>query len=333
LKSKMDLDALDASVTFTDENSLKLNPSYIQFVEFSSRYMLPSINGISFLFNLLILIIMLATKLKSKCYTYLKIKQAIIIIIGLILVFNTSTSCAYCSDKTSDSLMSLIYKIYFFRITLEISAFFLCTIEIKLTYDRFMILKNETNWITVAKNRNILPIFLAVSILAYSPEFFVYTIHRVETNSTIYYKLTLTEFGASIYYNFYYMVVSVVLIILSIPVYMFLILLVVKKYREFIRRRTSLLTGSMQNENRMTKLVMMTGFASVTQVIIFLAAACMARLNLFQKYQYYLFSIVLRFNSLFGVPLLFVANGVIILYYDTNLTSFLRRYFQKNNNQ
>ncbi len=106
----------NASVTITDENSLEHNPSYIQFVELSSRYMLPSINGISFLFNLLILIIMLATKLKSKCYTYLKIKQAIIIIIGLILVFNTSTSCAYCSDKTSDSLMSLIYKIIQYKI-------------------------------------------------------------------------------------------------------------------------------------------------------------------------------------------------------------------------
>jgi len=324
---------LNASVTITDENSLEHNPSYIQFVELSSRYMLPSINGISFLFNLLILIIMLATKQQSKCYTYLKIKQVIIIIICLILVFNTSPGCAYCSEKTSNSLMSHIYELYLLRITIEISAFFLGTIEIKLTYDRFMILKNETNWITNAKNRNIVPIFLAISILVYSPEFFVYTIHRVETNSNLYYELIFTEFGKSIYYNFYFMAVSVVAIILSIPVYMVLILLVVKKYRDFFRRRTSLLNGSIQNENRITKLVIMTGFASVTQVIIFLTATCLARLNLFKKYYYYLFSIVLRFGSLFGVPLLFVANGVIILYYDTNLKSFLRRSFQKNSSQ
>jgi len=129
------------------------------------------------------------------------------------------------------------------------------------------------------------------------------------------------------------MAVSMVAIILSIPVYMVLILLVVKKYRDFFQRRTSLLNGSIQNENRMTKLVIMTGFASVTQVIIFLAATCLARLNLFKKYYYYLFSIVIRFGSLFGVPLLFVANGVIILYYDTNLKSFLRRSLKKNSTQ
>jgi len=180
-----------------------------------------------------------------------------------------------------------------------------------------MIVKNQTPRFNATKKRYIVLIALAGSILWYSPEFAVYTIKSSEVNSSVYYYLQTTEFGASQYYNYYFYITTVTLIIISIPVYLVLILLIIKNYKIYTERRRSMISESVRNENRLTKFVIISGFATIAKVILYVTALCLRRLSIFKKYYFYLFSIIIRFTSVY-------------IYYDRNCWNVLKKLFKFN---
>ena len=191
--------------------------------------------------------------------------------------------------------------------------------ELILTFDRYFILQKKVNWFTITKQRYICVSILVFSIVLYLPEFYVYKFEYAY-NST--YKLKKTEFGMSSYYSYYFILVYSFTVCILMPVYLITTIFVAWRFKEFIQKRQSrfkLKNSRAKNEDNITKFIIITGITYVLSTMVFVAATCLARFEIFKKYYYDIFSILIRFGSLFFVPFIFSLNATLVFFYDTNL--------------
>jgi len=119
--SFMNFNNLTFNYTYS-ENSLQYNKNYLKFLSVSSYYLLPGINVVSTLSNLLVFIVIALLKFKKKFYGYLKLKSFTSMLIAIILIFNFDPGCAYCEIKTYNTFTYLFYEIYLLRISVTILA-------------------------------------------------------------------------------------------------------------------------------------------------------------------------------------------------------------------
>lgn len=197
--------------------------------------------------------------------------------------------------------------------------------ELILTYERYCAIQNKSNWFTVTSLRYICSSIVVGSIFIYLPEFYVFKFELISNNT---YQLSRTPFGISKYYAFYFVTCSSFAFLL-LPLYVILILVVAYKFKRFLERKRSLTSRFKinrclvsNNENNITKFIIITGILYVLSTVIYVIATALARFDAFKKYYYDFFSVFIRFGSLFFVPCILTVNALGVFFFDSNIRRF-----------
>ncbi len=73
------------------------------------------------------------------------------------------------------------------------------------------------------------------------------------------------------------------------------------------------------NENNITKFIIITGLLYVFCSIHSVVLVSINRFEVFKKYYYDFFAVLIRFGYFFLAPLILIFNAVIVFFYDRNL--------------
>ena len=115
---------------------------------------------------------------------------------------------------------------------------------------------------------------------------------------------------------------AISLLVAKIIVYFILILRVIYTFRTFLarmRRQSNFKKTASKNENNITKFIIISGVLYVLCSINFIAVVTINRLDVFKKYYYDFFAVLIRFGYFFLAPLILIFNAVIVFFYDRNL--------------
>ena len=171
----------------------------------------------------------------------------------------------------------------------------------------------------MTKQRYIISSIIVASIMSQLPDFYVFKFEPLAYNNT--YKLSKTDFGMSSYYSSYF-IASSAFVVCLLSIYFILILRVIYTFRTFLarmRRQSNFKKTASKNENNITKFIIISGVLYVLCSINFIAVVTINRLDVFKKYYYDFFAVLIRFGLLFVSPLILIFNAIIVFFYDRNL--------------
>ena len=191
--------------------------------------------------------------------------------------------------------------------------------ELALTYERHCKLGNKTNWFLMTKQRFIISSIIVASIMSQLPDFYVFKFEPLAYNNT--YKISKTDFGMSSYYSGYFIAYST-LVVCLLSIYFILIIRVIYTFRTFLARmrsQSNFKRTASKNENNITKYIIITGLLYVFCSIHSIVLVSLNRFDVFKKYYYDFFAVLIRFGYLFVSPLILIFNAIIVFFYDRNL--------------
>ena len=278
---------------------------------------MPIICLISGLLNLAILLILLSLRTNKKMLCLLKWKclnDMLICVLGSTI---GSSMCNYCIDFSRNTLHVHIYRIYFLRYVSEVLTGASVMLEIIITYDRLCLIRGKQSVIVNMKAFFLYCSFLLISLLAYLPDVFV---NQLEPLSDGYLR-SLTRFGSSIYYNYYYLILVTLLSFLAIVCVTVLNWQTYVVYKRFMANKNRInCVGSKQDTNS-TKMIIALNIMFVVPRILFFLGTILPRID---NLKHILYNPITNTYRLVDYDLLLSAFGVnclIIVYYNKKIKS------------
>ena len=211
-----------------NESQVTVNPLLLTFVKLMSYKVLPVLNGISAVANLILVITMIALKLKSRTRIYIKF----ILIFQFLMSFNCSIGFQESGINTDESeiyntLYIHVLRIYFLKALNEIFSCSISVFEQILTIEKICLFRNCKTRLTKCKVRYISGYIITFSVIILLPEFFL---NQLEFKSPDIYMKKINWFGESLCYEIYINTLSL-LILIGLVYYFYQTILLVIEYK------------------------------------------------------------------------------------------------------
>jgi hypothetical protein len=239
------------NTTSVGNNSASSIDNYLMAVSLRNLitvvYTLPIASLISFILNIPCLIVLFHRKLKGDTFKYLVLKTlchlGFLFIIALTPTFRC-TSCAF-----SLTLFTKIVQYYLSICLLNPLSTGAALVEIALTYDRLLMLKqHKSKYLVKLRFWPTTICFIAISILVNLPIMFSVKIEQVPgTNIWLY---LIMDFSNTAFYRFYSIFYSIMQALLALIVLVVLNILVKIEFSKYIKRKTNL-TGNSKHSLRL----------------------------------------------------------------------------------
>ena len=303
--------------------------SYEDFSFISGYIVIPIICGISGLLNLIILVILMSLTLDQKAYDYLKYKSLNDMISCILAGSVTNALCTYCISYVFNTLGTLIYRVYFLRIFLEILYNTSIFCEIGLTYDRLCLIKGKTNWFIRMKVSYFYVVSLLLSLIIYLPEFMAFKITRFEDDI---YMLSLTAIGNSTYYNYYYLILTGIQSFVSIICVTILNAQTFFSFKEFLRNKTTkqnIKKKKIKQENDTTKMIIILNFLFVISRIAFFIGTILPRVDNLNKIMYNPITNTYRYVQYYFLLSVYGINCLFVILYNKRIKNKLLTCLRK----
>ena len=285
-------------------NLLNVTESFEEFNFINNYYLIPAICFVSGLFCLAIFLILLSLKTNEKMLCLLKWKCLNDMLICMLGSTIGSSMCNYCIDFSINTLYLHIYRIYFLRYLTEILSSASVMLEIFITYDRLCLIKGNQSGLANLKPFYFYCSSLIISLLAYLPDAFV---NQLEPLSEGLYLRTLTSFGSSIYYNYYYLILVSLLSFLAIVCVTVLNSQTYVVYKRFMANKNRIGCARPKQDIDSTKMVIALNILFVAPRVLFLAGTILPRIDNLKHVLYNPFTNTYR---LVDYDLLLAVSGV-----------------------
>lgn len=244
---------MDQESIESDEQLTREQESYEtflwKFTSINGYYTVPIISFFAFTLNLTALIILLNPKFKQKFeFKYIIIKISMEMVGSLaftgfqnyfLSLFDTIFHAPH-HLKTGNSFAFSIFRLFVYKYLIYVLYIWSGINEIKLTYDRYLIFKNKTNWFN--KKGQFKYIFCATvstCSVIHLPSLFAHKIVECQSEKNLY-TLELTDFGHSQYYSFYMIIAIGLSNLCTLVVQVPLMIMVAIEYKRFIQKKIAI---------------------------------------------------------------------------------------------
>jgi hypothetical protein len=226
----------------------------------TSIYTMPIASVIGFVLNVSCLIVLFHRKLNGDTYKYLILKTLIHLIFLFIMAISPIIRCSSC--PISLTLFAKIIQYYLSLIVLNLMSTYAFLVEIALTYDRLMMLKQQKSkyliklrfWPTTIS-------FTVVGLILNVPYMLAFKYQQVPADTQIW-QYMRTDLGLSTFYRIYVIVFNMIQSLFALVVLIVLNLLVKLEFSKYIKRKKNLtvsnptplrIVNSQNNQNMMNK--------------------------------------------------------------------------------
>ncbi len=223
----------------------EINKFLIRLTSLIGYYIIPSLGLIGFVLNLFCLFILLNSKFKQRNNFKYVIVKILIELVGCLicigfqnyLLFYVFSPHFIMGISDENTFFFQIYRKIAFKY-LPISLYMWSGVnELMLTYDRYLILKNENIWFNKeGRFKYILVVTVLTCLVINLPTLAAYEIMQSQSQTDLY-NLVLTDFGKSQFYSFYMLMLlgfsNIVIIFTLVP----LMVMVAIEYKRFIKRK------------------------------------------------------------------------------------------------
>jgi hypothetical protein len=212
-------------------------------------YLAPIVSLIGFIFNIGCIIVLAHPKLSGDSYKYLIFKTLVHLVVLATTTGLPISNCATC--PVSQTLFGIIYRIYvlsFFSNAMNTCA---TLIEIVLSYDRLLLLKQRTKYLKKLSVKYSLGIVVLVGIGLNLPYLLLFRI-EVRENGTRVVGIGIVSLEAV---NFYFIFLNIFQSLVSFIILAILNTLVTIEFRKYMNKKNKLLSSknkSNQMEPRKT---------------------------------------------------------------------------------
>jgi hypothetical protein len=196
-------------------------------------YLIPIMATCSFFINLVCLIVLLHPKLSGDTYKYLLFKTIIHVVALPITSLSPLANCTWC--PISQSLFVIIYRYILLIFVANTGSTYASLIEIALSYDRLLIIKQNINKIFRISAKYILLSIVTFGLCLNVPYLFAYNIQM--TASSQIYTLRLSEFGNSSFFRVYLIFLSLFQSFFSFFLLAFVNTFVTIEFKKYIHRK------------------------------------------------------------------------------------------------
>ena len=251
----------------------------------------PVICVIGFFISLVCLVVLINKNFKQKAYFYLKIKTFFETLLLAIGALTPVVSCLECQTYETfiSSIYSLVciiriffnrknvYFIFLFQVIYRYlkTVFFLCAtlMEMAVTFDRYYLIQSTSKILVMRNDKILASIFIFLSLLIVAP---VLIAQSIETNENGHFRLEETNFGKTKVYSIYLSCITFIQNILTVVVIVPFNVIVLCKYRKFIKKKDITITRimpvlpqsknfvnlsqKMDSQKRFTKMILIVSF-------------------------------------------------------------------------
>ncbi len=223
-----------------------------------------TIAGIGILVNLCFVILLSHRALRHKIYDFLWCRQ----LISLLTCLSIAASYGFCFDCHYDSEW-LAYYTWYTALTVRVSSLASFISDLLLIFNRYFEVCRKTTFLgRLSKNLNLF-ICVSISFIICLPGCFAINVVKVPLNGK--FKLTLSVFGASLYFKFYYFLAFFLDTVIPLLTLLWVNTVSVVKFKNVMERHADL-TGNQiearKAERRFNRMVfLLSAITSVTRLI------------------------------------------------------------------
>lgn len=261
------------------ENMTSVDGTIELFIVFT-HYMWYVFGPMLCIVNLSVFIVVFKVNRSQKIYYLMQVNSIYKAVTGGIYTFTFNTACLYCKSNFYNSLYVLIYKTYFIVVLNDILTLTVGLTEIIIAFDRLCILKNNSaNFFARQNIKWVLPFVFAMSIVVFSPDFFIVDIIRIDEG--VYYR-EINAFGTSNYYNYVFVAIRIIASVAVMITYLKLVISLLVAYNEFLERKKRIRKKNERvnkNDRDLTKLVMFQGLCNLATLFIATASRQLGRIG------------------------------------------------------
>ncbi len=226
------------------ENVQSYENFLIRLTSINGFYIIPLVSLVGFVLNLTSLIILLHPNFKQKPqFRYLILKIAMEMLASLIFIgfqnYLLSVIETFLQRKqvSTNSYAFQLVRFIVYKYLAYVFYVWSGVNEIMLTYDRYLVLKNENNWFN---KKGAFKINVVVAVLVCSlvnlPNFFAYKLKQTSINTDSY-TLELNEFGRSAFFSLYMLIVIGASNLIANLIITPLMIKVAIEYKKFIKKK------------------------------------------------------------------------------------------------
>ncbi len=226
------------------ENVQSYENFLIRLTSINGFYIIPLVSLVGFVLNLTSLIILLHPNFKQKPqFSYLILKIAMEMLASLIFIgfqnYLLSVIETFLQRKqvSTNSYAFQLVRFIVYKYLAYVFYVWSGVNEIMLTYDRYLVLKNENNWFN---KKGAFKINVVVPVLVCSlvnlPNFFAYKLKQTSINTDSY-TLELNEFGRSAFFSLYMLIVIGASNLIANLIITPLMIKVAIEYKKFIKKK------------------------------------------------------------------------------------------------
>ena len=210
---------------------LSLYNFYIHLYDICYMIVTPTICVIGFFLSFLAFLTLKNTDLKEKIFFDLMVKSFLETFLFCFGALSPLVSCTDC--EISQTYSSMVFSLIVYKFLRNGFHLFVTIMEIKITINRYLILKSTEKIIAKKKDKLLIFIFGLIAMLIFSPALFAYEIVRAPLG----YTLSNSLFGNSKFFFYYWTFVCLFTNLLTIFVLIPINILVIIKYKKFIRKK------------------------------------------------------------------------------------------------
>ena len=172
------------------QNKTEKKNIYFVISEVIGYYIIPAVNIISLLSNLIFCIIILKLKNSSRFYNILLAKQIQDILSAIVGIGWQNFHCTFCEDQVYNTYFFFYYRIYFLRFPMSVLYFNSILLDILIMIERYNKIYSKENFFDKVPIKIIFPVMTIIVIILFLPDYFAIEIKPTDIENIVSYGFT-----------------------------------------------------------------------------------------------------------------------------------------------
>ena len=306
-------------------SQIEVDPFLFLIIKTLSVNILPVLNGISAISNLIPVIALIAYKLKNRTRTYIKfIFMSQFLLCLFCSIGSQETGIITDESDVYNNLYTHILRVYFLKAFNEILSSCIGFAELALSIEKIYLFRNRKIWLTKIKTTYIIGFISIFSTIQLFPEFFL---SQIEYKSPGVYKRSLNFFGKSLIYSVYINSLSFT-VLTVIVLHIINIILLAIEYKKFLINKKKWNLGH-KSKNNIIIFIFIQSFLYYITCLLYMISTAKISIDAIFNVPYDPTTIVIRYLLHVYQPINFFLCSLLVFYYDEQLNRNLTRIFLK----